>query len=159
MPGGATVGTAAVDVAIVSAALSVAASATQAKQSRQAAKFNEKAAKSQASGELSAASQRAGVVTRQGGQLASSQIAAQGSTGFDVAGGNSISIINDTLRRTASDASAEFTSGARRAAGLEIEGVNARIAGRSARNRAAGEIGGTVLGTAGTVASAWYRIS
>ena len=157
--GGASLATATIDVAIVSAALSVAASATQASQAKDAAKFNEKAADAQAKGEISAGAQRAGVVTEQGRQIASSQIAAQGSTGFDVAGGNSMSIIDDTLRRTSRDAAAEFTGGARKAAAYQIEGTNARIAGRSARNRAVGEIGGTVLGTAGTVASSWYNIN
>lgn len=154
-----TLGGLAVDVALVGAAASIGSSVSQSKAASDAADFNKKAAEQRADEERNAGERRAGRVMQQGRELASSQVAALGASGFDVRGGNSIDIINDTLTRAALDANEERRTGSLRGQAAEVDGINAQIAGRSARNRAAGQIAGTVLSTTGSVATSWYRFT
>lgn len=156
---GAGLGTAAIDVALIGAALSTASSAAQAKAAGDAAKFNSKAAREEGKAARGAASRAAGKALRQGGELASSQRAALGGTGFDVERGDAVSIVTNTLTRAGEDAAEASVAGANQASAAEVRGANARIGGRAARNRAAGQIGGTVLGTVGSVASTWYQFA
>ena len=150
---------AAVDVALVSAAISVAASAQQAKQQQDAAKFNEKAAEAQAKSIESASAFEAGKVIRATSEHAATQRTTLAAGGFDVNRGDAVGIIGDTLQRGALDAAVVRAGGSASAAAARIRAQNARIAGRSARNIAAGEIAGTVLATGGHVSSTWYQFN
>lgn len=154
---GSTLGAASVDIALISASLSIAASAKQAEASQDAAKFNEGAAKVEATQAISASSAAAGVVLNRASGVASSQVAALGGSGFDVNKGDAVAIIGATLQRGARDAAIIRSRGSRAAAAAGIRAQNARIAGRSARNVAIDRIAGTIINTTSAVSSTWYQ--